>query len=465
MRPFIIALRFEFRRGVREGVLPALLLLFAVAAVYAAWNGRTWREDQKAARTAALRDTAKFREEVLARYATLLERTPEKAPNTGMLMVGVWYRPTLPVAPLAAVAVGQGEGYPFDLRFHPTNTRAIFAARPITIGNPEVRAAGRFDLAFVVVVVLPLLLLAAVFDVWAAERESGVARLLEAQPVAPGLLLGAKLLARGGSALLGFTGILVAASAWTALPDTGLTGVLPGMALITLIVLSYGAFWLLLARAINMVAASSSQAALAAGATWLAVVALIPAGLSTVRDLLHPAPSWPAQTSALRSAEVELERRQKERAAARGPASSIDRNALVLNSLVESAEDQQLLAEAQASARRQQEERRRWADTYRFLAPSLLVQDALERIAGTDAARANAFTDQALGFIVTVRNLVRQHLRDGKKAASVREYAEVIPQFAFKEAATDERFGPVVINFAVLCAFGVVTWLIFRPKS
>ncbi len=464
MRPFITAFRFEFRRGVREGVLPALLLLFAVAVVYAAWNGRTWRENQKAAREAALRDTAKFRDEVLARYASILERTPEKAPNTGMLMVSVWYRPTIPVAPLAAVTVGQGEGYPFDLRFHPSNTRAIFAARPITIGNPEARAVGRFDLAFVVVVVLPLLLLAVVFDVWAAERESGVARLLQAQPVAPGLLLGAKLLARGGSALLGFTGILAAASAWTALPDTSLTGVLPEMALITLIVLSYGAFWLLLARAINMVAASSSQAALAAGAAWLAVVALIPAGLSTVRDLLQPAPSWPAQTSALRSAEVALERRQKERAAARGPASSIDRNALVLKSLVESAEDQQLLADAQASARQQQDKRRQWADTYRFAAPSLLVQDALERIAGTDAARANAFSDQALDFIVTLRDLIQQHLRDGKKAASVREYAEIIPQFTFEEATVGERFGPVLINFASLCGFSAVTWLVFRPK-
>lgn len=465
MRPFMTVFRFEFRRSVREGVLPALLLLFAVAAAYAAWNGRAWREDRESAQEAARRETAKFRDDVLARYATILERTPEKAPNTGMLMVGVWYRPMVPVAPLSGVTVGQSEGYPFDLRFHPTNTRGIFAVRPVTIGNPEVRAAGRFDLAFVVVVVLPLLLLAAVFDVWAAERESGVARLLQAQPVAPGLLLGAKLLARGGSALLGFTGILVAASAWAALPDAGLTGVLPELALITLIVLSYGAFWLLMARAINTVAVTSSQAALATGAIWLAVVALIPAGLATVRDLLHPAPSWPAQTSALRSAEVALAHRQKERTAARGPASSIDRNVLVLNSLVESAEDQQLLAEAQASARRQQDERRRWADNFRFAAPSLLVQDALERIAGTDSARANAFTDQALGFIATLRDLVRQHLRDGKRAASVREYAGVIPQFTFKEAAPGERYGSVVIDFAVLCSFGAVTWLAFRPKS
>ena len=98
-------------------------------------------------------------------------------------------------------------------------------------------------------------------------------------------------------------------------------------------------------------------------------------------------------------------------------------------------------------------------------APSLLVQDALERLAGTDAARANAFADQALGFIVTLRDLVRQHLREGKKAASVREYAEAVPQFTFKEAAAGERFRPVVIDFAILCGFGALAWLGVRPKS
>ncbi len=465
MRPFWIILRYELLRSWRERTFPALLLVAAGAVAFAAWNGRTWTLDRQRAIEATVRDTAKFRDDVVERYAAAIQRAPERAQSIGALVAGIWYRPTLPVAPLAALTVGQADGYPFDLRFHPSNALGIFAPRAVTVANPEVRTAGRFDLAFVVVTLLPMLLLAATFDVWAAERESGIARLLGSQPVAPAKLIGAKLLARGGAVLLPFILILAVAAVWAAPAAAGLASLAPGLASLTLLVLAYGAFWLLIAGAINTVAAGSSQAALLAGAIWLLVVALLPAGLATLRDLKRQAPSGPAQISALRGAELEIEHRRSERAAANwGRSAQTTRNNLIRSSLDTNTEEQALMEKARGEFLAQEAARRDWANRVRFIAPSLLAQDTLERIAGTDAGRASAFRVQGLEFITSLRDFVRANLKDGP-GASAEEFLRVTPVFTFHEPAGRERSGPLIANFAALGAFIAAALLLLSAAA
>ena len=201
MRTFTAILRFELRAALRERTLPLLFALFACALAYAMGNGLRWAAARTEAFDHVRRDLAQQHGQALTRFRDAETRASSRAVSPAALAAGIWYRPTLPLAPLSFVAVGQADRFPFETRFHPTNVRAVFAPRPVSIDHPAESAAGRFDVAFVLVTVLPVLLLVACFDAWVRDRESGVARLLLAQPVSVAQLVFAKILARGGTLL------------------------------------------------------------------------------------------------------------------------------------------------------------------------------------------------------------------------------------------------------------------------
>ncbi|KAB7771518.1 DUF3526 domain-containing protein [Xanthomonas maliensis] len=85
-----------------------------------------------------------------------------------------------PPAPLAFAAIGMRDVAPYILR-----VRALGLQAQIHDGdsyNPELALAGRFDYAFVLVFLLPLFVIAVLFDLQSGEREAGRARMLAALP-------------------------------------------------------------------------------------------------------------------------------------------------------------------------------------------------------------------------------------------------------------------------------------------
>ena len=65
--------------------------------------------------------------------------------------------------------------------------------------------------------------------------------------------------------------------------------------------------------------------------------------------------------------------------------------------------------------------RRHLLDKVRFLLPSVAVQDALDRIAGSDADRARSFETQALAFRIERLRLVKARM-DRNAPLSVTEF-------------------------------------------
>ncbi len=88
-----------------------------------------------------------------------------------------------------------------------TPEHAIFERAGADLANPAAAAAGWFDLALVVVFLMPLLLFAASYDLWAQEHETGTAQMVMSQPTRPGAVLASRALARGGVLLLAVTAI------------------------------------------------------------------------------------------------------------------------------------------------------------------------------------------------------------------------------------------------------------------
>jgi ABC-2 type transport system permease protein len=136
--------------------------------------------------------------------------------------------------------------------------------------NPELLLAGRFDFAFVMLYLAPLLLIALLHDLWSGEREAGRLAALDSLPFANRRLWSPRALLRlGGVALALLLPLLLGA-------------VIEGTAPLRLaaaagLVLASLGFWALATLAIaRTAAASATQAAMLAG-LWFAITLVVPA--------------------------------------------------------------------------------------------------------------------------------------------------------------------------------------------
>ena len=102
-------------------------------------------------------------------------------------------------------------------------------------------------------------------------------------------------------------------------------------------------------------------------------------------------------------------------------------------------------------------------DAMRVVSPAIALQDALERLAGSDAARALRFQTQAHGFLLEVRRLVHRHL-DEDRLLTVADYDRGLPSFTLREAPATERLGALLFDAAVI-ALGMAALLLAAGRQ
>lgn len=446
--------RLEQKRMLRDRAMPLLLLIFTLVAAYAALAGDLWAQKRAQAVEQIVAEADETMALRRANFAAMVAKG--ETPGFGLIYAtALPFRAGLPTAPLAALSAGQAETYPPAASISPfANPHAIFDAHSAGLENPAVLGAGRFDLAFVITFLLPLLLIAATYDFWSRDVENGSARLQLAQPVKPGMLIWTRAAMRGAMLLVPATLIATALLFFINPRDPA------GLALFALIVFAYGSFWIVLTAAINLFARSSTTAALAAGTAWLTIVMLIPASADAAIDLAAPAPSAIAQSNAVRAAALEVRAANAE--AAKAAAAEKGNRAYPASLWHSRREIQQrnarlapLYQDHAAAASRH----RAFADTARFVSPAVVAQDALDRIAGTDASRALAFQDQARAFAGTTRALAFDWM-DRERLMTLADYdGNTLPRFAFAEPPR----GP--IQLVNILALGLFTLLAFAVAA
>ncbi len=285
---------FEWRLLRAERTLVPLALIFTVAVSCAALNGRT-RTRAEAAVTA--RATAEETARLAALGTTLDSLANDSSPVAAFGDPRSAYTASnsfarryaiLPPEPLAALAIGQSDLFTSYYRVS-MMSRETFLANDDP-ENPSQLAAGSFDMAFVVVTLFPLLIIAFTFDMLSAESEGGTLALLLSQPLRLRTLLLGKVATRAV--------IVIALALVVTLAGAAIAGVRLGapsaawpLALWTAVTVAYALFWFAVALVVNAVGRSSSTNALAMLAVWLVVVVVVPSMLAMTADTLHPTPS------------------------------------------------------------------------------------------------------------------------------------------------------------------------------
>ncbi|ATY31099.1 ABC transporter permease subunit [Sphingomonas psychrotolerans] len=437
-------LRLEWTRVWRDPTLWVMLLLFALIAAYASFAGERWAQQRAASVEQAVAEAGEIMALRRENFTKMVAKGEK--PNFGLIYTtALPFRAGLPNAPLAALSAGQTEGYPAAASISPfADPWSIFDPHMAGLESPSVLAAGRFDLAFVIVMLLPLLLIAATYDFWSRDVENGSARFQLAQPVSPGRLLLVRAAVRGGTLLIPATLLACGCLFLAGGRDAG------DLSLLALIVFAYGLFWIALVVLINLFVRASTTAALAAGTAWLGLVVLLPAAAASLSELAAPPPSAMAYTNQVRAAGLEI--RAANAAAARAAATAQSGRAYPASLWHSRREIQQRdarlapLHEVQAA---QWARHRSLAERLRYLSPAVVAQAALDRLAGTDAARALAFQEQARNFAGQVRLLAFDWM-DQDRLMTIADYDGGLPRFVFAEPS---RTRPLAVDLLALTFF------------
>lgn len=362
----------------------------------------------------------------------------------------------LPPDHLAVLSVGDSAGLPTAIDVTLESLPALLAADTM---DPVSLMLGRpFDLTFVVVAILPLLVLGLTYDVLAAERERGMLVLLHAQPISLMALVLSRVAVRVGALLATLVGTTVVGVLLVGV-DVREPGVLVDLGLWGAVIALWGAFWAALAVAVNGARWSAATNAVAGLGLWLGVGLIIPSALQAIGAAAYPLPPRAELVLAVRETRSRSEREAREilerRAAGfrdgSSPRWSRDRGALQYALLEE--EDARLgVVFAQIDTQRAR--RDALLAWLRPLSPFLGVQAAAEEIAGAGPTRYQHFIREVAAYHRQWREFFRPRLYRGE-GLSTGDYAQ-LPQFAFIEEPLNLRRRRVLARLGELAAAVVV---------
>lgn len=455
-------LRHEWRSLAADRTAWVVLFLFATVIAVALASGAS----RVAERRAEIgRATAEERERLAKDRAEALRAAGKPEGEASAFALGPdhpYYIGTrhgtnafLPPGPLAALALGQSDLQPYGYRITTGNRESLVTSEPLE--NPIKLHTGPFDLAFVLIYLYPLLILALSFNLISGEKEGGTLGLLLSQPLSLRTLILGKVALRA-LLVLGSAVAFTLAGALATGVDLAAPGAALRLALWFLAVLAYGAFWFSLAVWINARGRSSAANAVALSSCWLVLAVLVPGLVNLLATALYPVPSRVELVNAMRTATDQARVQGSQllgrffedhpQLAGDRPADPEEASFMVLRL----ARDEAIARSLEPVFARYEDRlarQRALVDRFRFASPALLLQDSLLKIAGTGSARHQRFVAEVDAFRGRWRDLFAPRYVAGNPVFTAADY-DRLPRFAFREEPAAETARRAALPVAVL---------------
>jgi ABC-2 type transport system permease protein len=456
-------MKHDWRNLSADRTLWAIGAVLVVAISYGAYNGAAWvRFQNKTLRAATAEERqrlATVKQDIVAADSGRIDPPvflDPRSPSAVGRRLGVRYA-TMPPGPLAALAIGQSDLYPYYFKVS-TASKDTFLNND-EIEHPVHLLSGRFDLAFVILYLYPLLILALSYNLLSGEKEAGTLALTLSQPVTLHSLAAGKIALRFAFVLALAVGLSIAG---VAIGGANLTseGWIARLALWTAVVAAYGAFWFVLAVGINATGGSSATNAMALSGIWLALVLLIPSMLNVFVKVAHPVPSRVELINSMRDASSEASRQGSKLLAryledhpelAVGSESKGD---FYTVGIAVQEEVERRMRPVLDQFDRQLISQQALLDRYRYLSPAIITQGALNDIAGTSVHRYKHFLKLADQFHGAWRSwFVPRILKQEKLGPSA---VDALPSFQFYEETVSEVVDRVMVALVGLIVTAVL---------
>jgi len=454
---FLRILRHEWLTLRADATIWVVAGVFAVAIGYGVWNGVRWVDFQSRALAGAAAEEQE-------RYDGLQQRVDDIVKTGGQVSpfadprspsnVGGRLGPRyamLPPAPLAPLAIGQSDLLPYYFRISTDSRENILAATEVE--NPQRLLVGRFDLAFVLIFLYPLLILAVTYNMLSGEKEQGTLSLVLSQPVSLRTLVTGKVTLRAlllvGTVVVFSSVALVAAGV-----DLVSPGVVPRLLLWAVAVAAYGAFWFSLAALVASTGRGSATSATILASSWLVLVVMLPSLFNLAVTTIYPVPSRVEMVQAMREASDDASAAGSKLLAsyyedhpelATGDAEQAMTDFNMIRVAVND-DIERRVRPVVARYERQIVAQQSAIDWLRFLSPAILMQEALNDLSGTGTARHRHFVDQVDRFHAEWRGYFTPLIF---QRAQVRSFDDV-PRFRFEEETTGTVSRRVGVSLAGL---------------
>lgn len=383
-------LRLELRLILAGGTVPAGMILLLLAGLFALWHGHTVIERQRQALAAS---PALQQQE----HARVLAPLPPTA-DAGDQLYYLFFHTVREPSPWAPVAVGQRDVQAFNLKVRMLALQGQLY--DTDLGNPLLASFGNFDLAFVIVVLAPLLLIAFTFNVHSGEVEAGTWSLLRSQPIRVGRLLLLKYALRMAMVWAPVMALLLMA-AWALGLDLDVT-----WWTVAAWATAYLVVWMAVSMLVATLRRSSDVNVLALLAVWVLWTALGPALVNVAAAARFPLPE---------ALELTVLQRQGYHGAWDEPLPEVMqafyqrypewRNVPVPTDRYSNAwyyamqqRGDDAAADAAARYRASLEARDRWVHRASWWCPPAALQRALSRVARTDLAAGLAYLDSVAAY-------------------------------------------------------------------
>jgi len=411
----------ETRQIARTGALWSILVLLVAAIIFAAWSGGRSIDRQIEGAQAAeahedgVRDhlragTEKYEAKVLAeggeyQFAAVRHAPgsgPPQGTNAGAVGAETSKYIALPPTGLAALSIGQSD---IQLNYVPVSlATTLDITKNLELENPVNLAAGSFDIAFVVIFLLPIFILAMSYDLLSSEQERGTLAMILAHPISIRELMASKIISRAAvmlAVVLSF-GVIALLTVGTAL-DTADTWMRFGLWIVA--TLLYLAFWFALAVLVNVYGKNSASNGTVLAGIWLILVVIVPQLVSMLATTIYPAPSRMELTIAAREAQTEAEKNFMSKLdeyyydhlefVPEGDKKAMDFLTLAQanNNSIEKAV-RPLYDNFQDQLNKQEA----LVQRFQYVSPAIMMQLALNEISGTSADRYENFLNQVYDF-------------------------------------------------------------------
>ena len=359
------------------------------------------------------------------------------------------------------IATGQSDMYTHFKS--PTIYGNNFALDYSEMINPVQLLFGNFDLAFVLIYILPLLIISFTFNVLSKEKELGTLRLLSAQP----LSMINWLLQKTAIRFLIFTLICVV-SIFIVIAIFSPNSLKDGFSMLGLLALlfAYNLFWFVLSFLVNIKVNNSAKNALTLIGLWLLIVLILPASINQIGNSLYPVPSRLKMINEIRlikkeNAESqnkimdEYLRNHPELAQQSGKDNFGFWHNYFASEKVMEEKTKPILVEYESQLKKQQD----LISLFKYLSPAILVQQSLNNFAGTSEKHYNDYKKQVFEFSDKWRNYLAPMLFKNQKF-TIKNYNEM-PVFNYNNRIKNNIWLSVII----LIFTNALVFFLFNMKS
>ncbi|MBA4148623.1 MAG: DUF3526 domain-containing protein [Verrucomicrobia bacterium] len=445
----------EFRTLRRDRWAIGLLILLGALVAMAVIQGSRWqREQQEKLLTVQKSDDSRYNS-LLQQHVRLDQSAqPPRVKDDPRITMEIAQQGrimTLPPLDTSVLAIGHADLLPQQVHVSAVGNESSLWNR-LEIENPMNARSGRFDLAFVVVFLLPLFLLALTFHLLPGDREQGIIALSLAQSARLTPVLLTRLAVRGFLVWAVVAGVALVTMSFMDVPWLGQQNLWRiGMWLV--LVMGYTLFWLAISFVANAYASNAASSALMLATAWLAFVVLLPALFNAVLVRVCAPPSRVQLVSAMRTAtraatmeaSKTLAEYYQDHPELRPPGTASDEAQFIASYFATRERTEKDVAPVLRAFVEQVDRQQELVARWQYLLPPVLLDEAFGDLAGTGSIRHAHFRNQVRQSLSAWQEWFVPRLVQGS-VLKVTEH-DAIPKLVY----TDESKGTLLrrVNSAV----------------